>query len=188
MPFSRKNRQAPTVDGARSDRLAEPEKGAVPMLLIRSAQELMRAFRPRDLRIFEVPDEDVFPLLVRDFRAWVESGGARVYLVYEDPAAGEARGVVLRRSESALHGTLGHMCDFCHSTGSADEIGLLTAEESANRTVGIVVCRDLRCGERVEEACNRAGKDVAEARRRIVERIARFANEALGMDRRAAGR
>jgi len=155
------------------------------MLLIRSAQELMEAFRPRDLRIFELPDADAYPLLVRDYRAWEESGGARVYLVYEDPETGAARGVVFRRSESSLHGRLGHMCDWCHSTGSADEIGLLTAEESARRKVGVLVCSDLRCRERVEEAGDRAGRDVAASRRQLLERIARFANEALGMGREA---
>ena len=158
------------------------------MLLIRDAHELMEAFRPRDLRIFELPDEDVFPLLVRDYRSWVESGGNRVYLVYEEPATGKARGVVFRRSDAGLPGQMGHMCDFCFSTGSADEIGLLTADESARRRVGVVVCRDLRCRERVEEAADLAGRNAAEARRRVLERIARFADEALGIGKRAAGR
>jgi len=158
------------------------------MLLIRNAHELMEAFRPRDLRIFELPDEDAYPLLVRDYRSWVESGGNRVYLVYEDPATGKARGVVFRRSDAGLSAAMGHMCDWCHSTGTADEIGLLTADESARRRVGIVVCRDLRCRERVTEAADRAGRDATEARRRVLERIARFAGEALGIGRRAAGR
>ena len=138
------------------------------MLLIRDAHELMEAFRPRDLRIFELPEEDAFPILVRDYRAWVETGGNRVYLVYEDPTTGQPRGVVFRRSESGLHGRLGHMCGWCHTTGSSDQIGLLTAEESDRRKVGVVVCRDLRCRERLEEAGDLAGRDVAAARQRLV--------------------
>jgi hypothetical protein len=158
------------------------------MFLIRNAHELMEAFRPRDLQIFELPDEEAYPILVRDYRAWVETGGAKVYLVYEDPTTGRARGVVFRRSEAGLHGRLGHMCNWCYSTGSADEIGLLTADESERRRVGVVVCRDLRCRERIEEAGNRAGRNIAEARTQLVERIARFANEALNIGKRAAGR
>ena len=115
------------------------------MLLIRSASELLEAFRPRDLRIFELPEESAFPLLVRDYRAWEETGGARVYLVYEDPDTGRARGVVFRRTDAAAHAIVSQMCDWCHSYGSAWEIGLMTAEESARRRVGINVCRDLRC-------------------------------------------
>ncbi len=157
------------------------------MLLIRNAHELLEAFRPRDLRIFELPDESAFPLLVRDYRAWEETGGARVYLVYEDPHSGRARGVVFRQTKPGARAIVSHMCDWCHSYGSTAEIGLMTAEESARRTVGIMVCRDLRCRERIEEAGDLAGRDTNLAKRRLLERIARFAREALNIDSAAAG-
>lgn len=147
------------------------------MLLIHDARELLDSFRPHDLRVFEVPDEDAFPLLVRDYRAWMETGGARAYLVYEDPEDGRLRGIVFRRANAA--GAAGQMCDWCHSTGTADEIGLMTADVNDRRRVGVVVCRDLRCRERLEEAADRAGLDASQAQRRLLERIARFAREAL---------
>ncbi|WP_373049479.1 FBP domain-containing protein [Vulgatibacter sp.] len=157
------------------------------MLLIRNAHELMEAFRPLDLRLFELPDEATYPLLVRDYRAWLETGGARIYLVYEDPDTHKPRGLIFRRPNARGAGGVSHMCNWCHSYGGPDEIGLLLAEESARRRVGVVVCRDLGCRERVEEAGDLAGRDTAEAKRRVVERMARFANEALGLDTAHAG-
>lgn len=157
------------------------------MLLIRSASELLEAFRPLDLKIFELPDESAFPLLVREYRAWEETGGAKVYLVYEDPDTHRARGVVFRRTDSSARAAVAQMCDWCHSYGSAWDIGLLTADESARRRVGVNVCRDLRCRERIEEAGDLAGRDTSAAKKRLLERIARFAREALNIDTAAAG-
>lgn len=177
------------VRRARAERpqVSKLRKG-VEMLLIRSASELLDAFRPLDLRIFELPDEATFPLLVRGYRAWEETGGAKVYLVYEDPGTGRARGVVFRRNESVARAAVSQMCDWCHTIGSAYDIALLTADESARRRVGIHVCRDLRCRERIEEAGDLAGRDTAAAKKRLLERIARFAREALNIGATAAER
>lgn len=150
------------------------------MVLIRTAHELMEAFRPRDLRVFELPDESAYPLEVDGYLAWVETGGARVYLVFEDPDSGQPMGVVFRRAATGEPG-MGQMCNWCFSFGSCEEIGLLTAEESSRRRVGVVVCRDLGCGQRLEEEGDRSGRNTLETRRRLLERIARFAHEALGM-------
>lgn len=152
------------------------------MLLIRNAHELVEAFRPLDLRVFELPDEDVYPMLVRDYRAWVETGGARVYLVFEDPATGQPRGVIFRRGSGGGRAIVSQMCDWCHSYGGPGEIGMLTAEATSKRRVGVVVCLDLRCRERLEEAGDLAGRNTAEARKRLLARIARFGREALGLD------
>jgi len=150
------------------------------VLLIRDSEDLLDAFRPLDLRLFELPGEDAFPMLLRGTRAWVESGGARAYLLFEEPGTGRARGIVFRRSN--VGGPTGQMCSWCHSFGTSDEIGLMTADESAHRKVGVYVCRDLHCWERIEEACDRAGTDTRVHRARLLERIARFAHEALRME------
>lgn len=153
------------------------------MIVIRSAHELLDAFRPVDLRLFELPGERAYPLPVPGYTAWVEHGGARVYLVFEEPASGQARGIIFQRSNGGSG--VAQMCDFCHFLGTHDEVGLLVATATSRRRVGVNACRDLRCGERLEEAANRAGRDTGLARRRLVERMARFGREALGFE--AAG-
>ena len=151
------------------------------MLLIRNPHELLAAFRPLDLRLFEMPDETSYPIFVRDYRAWIETGGARVYVVFEDPGSGRPVGIVFRRATTGGAAIVNRMCDWCHYVGSADEVGMLVAEYSTRRKLGVMLCRDLRCRERVEEAGDLAGRDTAEARRRVLERIARFAREGLGL-------
>jgi hypothetical protein len=74
------------------------------------------------------------------------------------------------------------MCDWCHAYGSSDEIGLLTAEASSKRRVGVHLCLDLRCGEKLETAANLAGRNPRVLAGRLVERMVRFAQEGLGID------
>jgi hypothetical protein len=147
------------------------------MVIIRSAHELLEAFRPLDLRLFELPPETAYPLPVHGYTAWVEHGGARVYLVFEDPETGRAQGIIFQR-DSGSHGHV-QMCDFCHFFGAQDEVGLLVAEVTRRKRVGVYVCRDLSCGDRLEEAGDRLGRDTRQEHRRLLERIARFSREAL---------
>lgn len=150
------------------------------MRVIHSAQELLEAFRPLDLRLFELPDERAYPLPVPGYAAWVEHGGARVYLVFEEPRTGELRGIIFQRGSGGPG--VAQMCDFCFSVGTQDEVGLLVAVASRRRKVGVHACRDLRCGDRLDEAADRSGRDTSADRRRLVERFARFGREALGME------
>ncbi|EPX62205.1 hypothetical protein D187_010109 [Cystobacter fuscus DSM 2262] len=43
-------------------------------------------------------------------------------------------------------------------------------------------CLDLRCNERIESATNLAGRNALDENRQLLERMARFATEALGLD------
>jgi hypothetical protein len=65
--------------------------------------------------------------------------------------------------------------------GSAAEIGLLTTDVDAKRRVGVNLCLDLRCSERLESRTNLAGGSALDENKKLIERMARFAQEALGI-------
>ncbi len=151
------------------------------MFLIPSESELLSAFRPRDRKAFEPPAAVTYPLVARDYYAWVDQTGVRAHLVLQEPSSGRLLGITFRR-DSGGGGAAGRMCDWCHSYGSADEIGLLTADRSSRKRVGVLICRDLRCREKLEDSANLAGRASVDARRRTVQRMLQFAREALGIE------
>ena len=151
------------------------------MFLIQSESELLSAFRPRDRKGFEPPADVSYPLVARDYYAWVDPTGVRAHLVLQEPSTGRLLGITFRR-DSGGGAAAGRICDWCHAYGSADEIGMLTAERSSRKRVGVLICRDLRCREKLEDAADLSGRMSVEARRRTVQRMLRFAREALGIE------
>lgn len=152
------------------------------MFLIASEQALVEAFRPRDRTSLELPEGLAYPYFVRDYFSWGEAAGVRTFLVFQDPASKRPLGISFRCDRSEAKGLTGRLCDWCHAYGSAEEIGLLTAEKTSKRLLGVGLCRDLRCGEKLEQAANLAGRSALESRRRLVERMQRFAREGLGIE------
>jgi hypothetical protein len=149
------------------------------MFLIKSERELLQAFRHRDRGAFEPPPGVPFPILVRDYRAWIDPSGVRAYLVFQDPGTGRPLGIAFRRDVAPDEGT-SRMCDWCHNFGA--DVGLLTAERTSRRRVGVGICRDLRCAERIEQAAELAGRSSRPAQQRLLERMVRFAREGLGIE------
>jgi hypothetical protein len=145
---------------------------------------LIESFRPRDRRVIEMPGGITFPLFVRDYLAWTETSGARVYLVFAAPGTRRPIGLIFRREASDSGALTSRLCDWCHSYGSSSEVGLLTTDVNSKRRVGVHLCLDLRCKEKLEDAADRAGRHPLEALERLQERMFRFAHEALGIEAR----
>jgi len=154
------------------------------MFLLKTEEELLQAFRPRDRQVVEPPAAVKFPKFVQDYYAWLDPTGVRVYLVFKDPVTQRPLGIAFRRDGSGGggEGVGSLMCDWCHSFGSSDEIGLLTADRSSKKRVGVGLCRDLRCGEKLEQAADRAGRSAREPLERLRGKMERFAREALGIE------
>jgi hypothetical protein len=143
---------------------------------------LIESFRPRDRRVIEMPAGVTFPLFVRDYLAWTETSGARVYLVFAAPGSRKPIGLIFRRDSSGTQPPTSNMCDWCHSYGSSSEVGLLTTDVNSKRRVGVSLCMDLRCKEKIEDAADRSGRYPREALDQLRERMSRFAHEALGIE------
>src|SRR5947209_136067 len=149
------------------------------MFKITDEKELIGSFRASEQEEVILPPEIRFPILVKDYLSWLEPSGNRVYLVFRD---GESRlGIVFRRDQGA--GTSAVMCEWCHSVRGGDSVGLLTAKAAANRRVGIHLCRDLSCKDKLEVAPGihdlQESVEPRERARRILGRISVFARREL---------
>lgn len=156
------------------------------MFLLEDDRALINAFRPRDRRLIEMPADVSFPFFVRDYLAWTETSGARVYLIFAEPGSRRPIGIIFRRDTSG-GAPIAQMCDWCHSYGSSNEVGLLTTDASNKRRVGVHLCLDLRCKDKLEDAANRSGHHPLPVLERLQERMFRFAHEALGIESQHTG-
>src|SRR5690606_16164326 len=108
------------------------------MFRIDSEKELRECFREIDRDAIELTAEMIFPVYVRDYLAWVEPSGARTYLIYEEPTSGKRLGIAFKRNPGRASPT--NFCQWCHSMGASSEIGLLSADVSDHRRVGVNLC------------------------------------------------
>lgn len=152
------------------------------MFRLENDRALIESFRSRDRRVIEMPPDLSFPLFVRDYLVWTETSGARVYLVFAAPGSRKPIGIIFRRDTSDSGALTSRMCDWCHSSGSSLEVGLLTTDVNSHRRVGVTLCVDLRCKQKLEDAADRAGRHPLEALEQLQARMFRFAHEALGID------
>jgi FBP C-terminal treble-clef zinc-finger len=152
------------------------------MFRIETEKELLSAFRSRDRKFVELPKGTRLPLFVRDYLSWVDPYGVRVFLVFTAPGSKRPTGIAFRRDQQGDKTLAVRVCEWCRASGSADQIGLLTTDVDSKRRVGVNLCLDLRCNERLEAAMNLAGRSVLDENRQLIERMSRFASEALGME------
>jgi hypothetical protein len=150
------------------------------MFLIETEKDLLQAFRPRDRDKVELPKGLQFPLFVRDYFAWTEPAGTRVFLVCPSPEGKRPMGLAFRR-EPQNSGTPSQLCDWCHSYGSSMEIGLLSTDVNSKRRVGVNLCLDLRCKDKLESAADLSGRHFRDLLPPLLARMNRFAREALGI-------
>ncbi|MFY0572828.1 FBP domain-containing protein [Archangium lansingense] len=152
------------------------------MFRIETEKELLSAFRSRDRKYVELPKGTRLPLFVRDYLAWVDPYGVRVFLVFTAPDSKRLTGIAFRRDQQGDKMLTTRVCEWCRSSGASDQIGLLTTDVDSKRRVGVNLCLDLRCNERMEAAANLSGRSVLDDHRQIIEHMSRFASEALGME------
>ncbi|MBX5481366.1 MAG: FBP domain-containing protein [Myxococcaceae bacterium] len=150
------------------------------MFRIASEKELFDAFRPRDRAVVEVPKGFTFPLVVRDYLGWRDASGSRVFLLFTAPGEKVPTGVAFRRDHAST-GEPAHLCEWCHTIGTSDVVGLLTTDVNSKKRVGISLCLDLGCGARLEDAADRAGRNGRAAVRALLGRMAKFTRGALGV-------
>jgi hypothetical protein len=152
------------------------------MFRIETEKELLSAFRSRDRKFVELPKGARVPLFVRDYLAWVDPYRVRVFLVFTAPGSNRPTGIAFRRDQQGDKALAPRMCEWCRAPGGADQIGLLTTDVDSKRRVGVNLCLDLRCGEKLESATNLSGRSTLDETRQLLERMSRFASEALGIE------
>jgi hypothetical protein len=118
------------------------------MIRIESDKKILEAFRDIDRDQVQLPSEIAYPFGLIDYYAWTEPSGHRAYLLYND---GDNRllGVVFKRLNEPADAPI-KMCSFCHSVRGGGRVGLLSVAASKNRIIGLHLCRDLSCKEKVQ--------------------------------------
>jgi hypothetical protein len=150
------------------------------MFRVDSEKQFLDAFRYRDRKHVELPPGIKFPLYVRDYYAWSDPQGVRAFLVFAPSGGRQFIGIAFRRDQSAGDRP-SCMCDWCHTFGARDQVGLLTTDSSARKRVGVNLCLDLACAARIEDAADRSGRNPRTQMKALLERMDRFARDALGI-------
>jgi hypothetical protein len=153
---------------------------AAVMFLLDSSDDLIASFRPKDRKAFEPPPSVTFPLFVRDYLSWTHPAGGYAYLVFAVPG-GVPTGIVFETNGGGV-ASLPQMCDWCHVSSLGTRVGLLTAKVNSKKLVGVHICADLSCKQKLEEEADRAGRSVVPALEKLIARMGRFAHEALKID------
>ncbi len=153
------------------------------MIRIASENEILNSFRELDRSEVEFPENLQVPLLLKDYLAWTEPSGYRVFLVFNDPVKNVPMGVVFHRG-AATGASPPMMCEFCHSVRSGDGVMMLTAAASSRRRVGLSLCRDLNCKAKIEASAPGAhdffeSATPREKVQRLVRRMAVFSRQNL---------
>ena len=125
---------------------------------VASEEELTQSFRMRDQKKLVLPIDLKYPLNIRSYFTWREPSGVYTYLVFKAPNWDLPRGVAFKRSSAKGDGT-GGLCSWCHSYGTSEEIGMMSVKMDANVSCSYILCQDLRCIEKIEEASNLSGKN-----------------------------
>lgn len=147
------------------------------MFLLRSEKDLIECFRSRDQRRLELPDNLKFPLVVRDYFAWTDSSGTRVNLVFSEPDVRKPIGLTFDRPSSGE--PTAAICDWCHSYGSSNQIGLLTIEASDKRRVGVNLCLDLSCHDKIETNTGLSPIGAQKRQQAVVAKMSRFVRRTI---------
>ena len=148
------------------------------MFLIQSEKQLIDSFFPKDQRRLELPQGMRYPLVVRDYFAWGEPGGSKVFLLFAEPGAQKPIGIVFEREHPTGTPTAA-ICEWCHSFGSSNQIGLLTLEVTPRRRVGVQLCRDLSCRQKIEMNLSLSPLAAQARSRRVVEEMSRLVRRLL---------
>jgi hypothetical protein len=146
------------------------------MIRISNEQQLLSAFRDSDRGEVYIPADFAFPFTLKDYVAWVEPSGHRVYLVFQEVQSGHPMGVVFQRTRGAAD-TPASMCQWCHSVRPGTAVGLLTTAAGPNRRIGLHLCANLDCKEHAMKPPGVNDFPEAVQGRDKVERIVRRMND-----------
>ena len=140
---------------------------------VESEKDLFNSFRTRDQKKLMLPAGIKFPLHVRSYYTFSEASGVYTFLVYKNPTWDLPRSIAFKRFGRTSEST-GSMCSWCHSYGSADEIGMMSVWLNSNTSAGYILCQDLRCIEKIEDAANLSGRSVEKVVDQLYSRINLF--------------
>jgi hypothetical protein len=145
-------------------------------------EELLNAFRTKEQKNVIIPTSMKFPISLGHYLVWQEPSGVRLYLVFKKPEWKSAVGISFRRDQTGSTTSPPGICDWCIHIGPSDEVGLLTATVNSKVRVGINLCLDLSCIDKLEINARLAGKSFDKMVEKLKNNMSRFCKEALGIE------
>lgn len=146
---------------------------------VSSLSELLSFFRERDRSRVIVRHDLELSMRVQYYFTWSDPSGAYRYLLFKKPGWEVPMGLVFRSGGTHAEAATGGICDWCHTYGSSNQIGLLTTAVNAKRTVGMMLCLDLSCGDKIENGPSQSSKDPEARILEVCERMGRFFDETI---------
>jgi hypothetical protein len=138
---------------------------------IDSEVDLVNTFGEREQRRVILPDT-TYPIRARYYYAWKESSGVYTYLVFRKPEWKTPRGLLFKRSRGRADNS--RMCDWCLSVGTSDQVGMLGLDLNTRQSIGIILCTDLGCINRLQDAAILGGKDFDKLAQQLLDKIGKL--------------
>lgn len=146
---------------------------------IESEKDLIQAFRYHDQKKLVLPNHITYPIQAQHYYAWRESSGVYIYMVFKKPEWKAPIGIVFKRSHAGSHLSNSRLCDWCLSYGPSDLVGMLSVTLNSRQSAGMMLCLDLGCAERLEEAAELGGKNFEKLAHQLYDRVGRFFESVL---------
>lgn len=134
--------------------------------------EILKCFRAKDQELVIFPRPMDYPFDVQYYFSWSEASGNYTYLIYKHPTWDKPMGMVLRRVNSAL--TTANTCDWCHSYGNSNDVGMLKVRITEDVTMGQYLCLNLDCLNKLDTQSHMTGKSIEMLDEQVCEKINRF--------------
>lgn len=144
-----------------------------------SKEDILDCFRDRDRDRVILQRGIEFPMRVQYYFTWGESSGVYRYLLFKKPGWERPRGLIFRVGSSNSDAATGGICDWCHAYGNSEQIGLMTTAINSKRTIGVMLCRDLSCGDKIENGPSQSSRSPETRILELCDRIGRFFDETL---------
>ena len=122
----------------------------MPIVEALTVNDIKSVFRQLSGAELALPDLAPIDWGILDYLGWIHPSGTTAFMVM--PAAGELRGLRLRRSLNSSARPRTRMCSWCHhvyrSRGTA-LFSVYVAGSDGRRSIGNHVCRNLDCSLRI---------------------------------------
>lgn len=141
---------------------------------LRSDADLIATFKKQDQGNVVLPKRTRYPLAIEYYHAWTEPSGVYTYLTFKKSNWEIPRSIVFSRNGAGHASSPAGMCDWCHTSGASDEIGLLTTTLTPHSSGGTWLCLDLTCLLKIEEQTGLAGKSAEKRIDTLMKKIGNF--------------
>lgn len=145
------------------------------MFRIESKDALIQLFREIDQPKVEIPNSFHFPIGLSDSLSWMEASGHRSFLIFQTATMDRPVGLSFEQTKATTD--VPSMCQWCHSVRPVSDVTLMTVRLSHNHTIGLYLCSDLNCKERIVlPSVNdlRETLNIKEKQLRLMEKVEKF--------------